>query len=323
MSVPVTKAQRVRAVLSTLSGAECTARELTRRLGLPETKLRSVQRDLEELVLTDEVKRSSNGRYSRPLRATTLNSVEALALYSAARMLYHHAAEYNLHYLSALKKLTEQLPAPARRVALMANEAYRHKPNGQASRTFELVAQAWLEGRVLRAQYHSVTRISEIELVIYFIEVNARNREAYAIGHNRLGDSPDPRVYRLSRMRNSYLLSDECKIPEQFHPLEYLSNAWGIMTGPPTRVELFFTPEMKDRVAEMPLGLQAEVVVLSSGHTRVVLTVGGWKELVPWILGWGAEVEVVAPADLRSHLSEVALKFSQVYHTPSRPVAQL
>ncbi|OOV12024.1 hypothetical protein BXU09_18930 [Deinococcus sp. LM3] len=229
-------------------------------------------------------------------------------------MLYHHATEYNTHYLSALKKLTEQLPTPARRVAIMANEAYRRKPNGHASRTFELVAQAWLEGRVLRTQYHSVTRISEIELAIYFIEVNARNREAYAIGHNRLGDNAEPRVYRLSRMRNPYLLPDECEIPEHFHPLEYLSNAWGIMTGPPIRVELFFTPEVRERIAEMPLGSRTELLVLSSGYTRVVLIVGGWKELVPWILGWGAEVEVVAPTDLRSHISEVALKSAQVYH---------
>ena len=129
MTAPATKAQRVRAVLDHLGRAECSARELTERLGLPATKLRSVQRDLEELQDSNEVERLLDGRYRRPLRVTSLNPVEALAVYSAARMLYHHAAEYNEHYLSALEKLTAQLPAPARRVALLANEAYRLRPS--------------------------------------------------------------------------------------------------------------------------------------------------------------------------------------------------
>lgn len=313
MSIPSTKSQRIRAILTHLAGEECTARELTRRLGLADAKLRSIQRDLEELQEAGDVIRSPKGRYSCPPPATTLNPVEAMAVYSAARMLYHHASEYNQHYLSALKKLTDQLPAPARRVALLANEAYRHKPNGRASRTFEIVAQAWMDGRVLRTEYHSVSRVSRLELIIYFIEVNARNREAYAIGVNRLSDSPEPRIYRLSRMHTPQLLPDTCEIPEDFHPLDFLSDAWGIMTGTSTRVELFFSPAVKDRVAEMHLGPRAEVVVLSSGYTRVVVTVGGLKELVPWILGWGAEVEVVSPADLREHISATAQHLAQMY----------
>ncbi len=313
MTAPATKAQRVRAVLDHLGRAECSARELTRRLELPENKLRSVQRDLEELCQSGEIEHLPDGKYRRPLRAAALNPVEALAVYSAARMLYHHASEYNEHYLSALEKLTAQLPAPARRVALLANEAYRLRPNRGESRTFELVAQAWLHGRVLKTEYHSPQKVTSLELIIYFIEVNARNREAYAIGVNRLREGAKPFVYRLSRMRHPTLLQDTCEIPEDFDPLAFLSNAWGIMTGDPVRVELFFTPLVRDRVAESHLGDTAEVVTLASGHTRVILTVGGWKELVPWILGWGPEVEVIGPADLRGHIAGLLTSGAALY----------
>jgi predicted DNA-binding transcriptional regulator YafY len=313
VTAPATKAQRVRAVLDHLGRAECSARELTRRLELPENKLRSVQRDLEELCQSGEVEHLPDGKYRRPLRAAALNPVEALAVYSAARMLYHHAAEYNEHYLSALEKLTAQLPAPARRVALLANEAYRLRPNRAESRTFEMVAQAWLHGRVLSTEYHSPTKVTPLELVIYFIELGARNREAYAIGVNRLREGAKPFVYRLSRMRQVFLLPDECEIPDDFHPLEYLSGAWGIMTGDPVRVELFFSPAMKERVAESHLGPGAEVVTLGSGHTHVVLKVGGWKELVSWIMGWGPEVEVVGPTDLRSHIARLLTGGAALY----------
>ncbi|MFC4427158.1 helix-turn-helix transcriptional regulator [Deinococcus navajonensis] len=315
MSAPETKAQRVRAVLGLLQRAECTPRELTGRLGLPDHKLRSIQRDLEELIDSGEVERLDNGRYRCPVKATPLNSVEALAVYSAARMLYHHAADYNEHYLNALEKLTVQLPAAARRVAEQANQAYhqRRGVGGGGSRTFELVARAWLEGRVLKFQYHSLQKVSTVELVIYFIELNPQNRQAYAIGVNRLKGGDRPFVFRLARMREVTLLNDECVIPEAFHPLEYLSGAWGIMTGDPVRVELFFNPAVRERIQETHLGPGAECVTLSSGHTRVCLQVGGWKELVPWILGWGGEVEVVGPPSLRAHVAEAHQRAAGVY----------
>lgn len=301
MTAPNTKAQRVRAILDLLGRAECTPRELTERLQLPANKLRSVQRDLEDLMTEGEVERLANGKYRCPPKAALFNPVEALAVYSAARMLYHHASEYNEHYLSALEKLTTQLPAPARRVAVLANEAYRQRPNAATSRTFEMVAQAWLQGRVLRCDYQSLNKKtpSRMELIIYFIELGARNREGYAIGINRLKGGTEPFVYRLSRMKNATLLDEECQIPEDFHPLKFLSNAWGVMTGQPTRVELHFTPEVKDRVAETHFTPDAQVRVLNSGHTRVVFTVGGWLELVHWVLGWGGEVEVIEPEELR------------------------
>lgn len=294
-----TKTERILDILDLLGDGECSARELVGRLGLPENQLRSVQRDLRTLLDRHVLEMSPQGRYRRPVRATSLNPVEALAVYSATRMLYHHAAEYNEHYLRAMDKLARHLPERARRVAALASEAYRNKPNAGASRTFELVAQAWLEGRVLRFQYHSPQKVSTTELVIYFIELSSQNRQAYAIGVNRLKEGSKPFVFRLSRMRDVTLLADECEIPEDFHPLKFLSNAWGIMMGDPVRVELFFTPQVRERVGETHLGDSAEVRVLASGHTRVVLTVGGWKELIPWILGWGGEVEVLEPPELR------------------------
>ncbi|PTA68598.1 helix-turn-helix transcriptional regulator [Deinococcus arcticus] len=317
MGVPETKTQRVRAVLDLLSRGEYSARDLTARLGLPPNKLRSVQRDLGDLILNGEVETLPSGKYRCPPPATTLNPVEALAVYSAARMLYHHAAEYSEHYLSALEKLTVQLPAPARRVAEQANQAYhqRRGAGGGSSRTFELVARAWLEGRVLRFEYHSLHKVSTVELNIYFIELNPHNRQAYAIGVNRLKTGDRPFVFRLARMRDVTLLSDECVIPEDFQPLNYLSGAWGIMTGDPVRVELFFTPAVRERVREIHLGPEAECLTLASGFTRVCLKVGGWKELVPWILGWGGEVEVASPPELRAHVAHAHQQAAAMYLT--------
>lgn len=309
-----TKTRRLRAVLDLLENAECSTAEIISRLRLEPAKRRSVQRDLSELIDTGEIELTPGGRYRRLRRKLSLNPVQALAVYSAARMLFHHAAEYNEHYLAALEKLAQDLPERARRVALQANEVYKSRRNGSGSLTFEVVAQAWLEGRVLTCTYQSPRRATKIELEIYFIEVNARNREAYAIGINRLHDDPSPYVYRLSRIRQPSLTSKSYEIPEDFHPLRFLSSAWGIMPGEPVRVELFFSPAVRNRVAEEYFGTLLEpTVTLHSGHTRVVLSVGGWLELVPWVLGWGAEVEVVSPPELRAQVADAVRRSAEMY----------
>lgn len=309
-----TKTKRLRAVLDLLTDAECSTSEIMRRLGLPEEKRRSVQRDLSDLLSQGEVEVTAAGCYRRKKRSRELNPVQALAVYSAARMLFHHAAEYNEHYLAALEKLAQDLPMRARRVALQANEVYKSRRGGPSSLVFEVAAQAWMDGRILNCTYQSQRRASKLELAIYFIEVNARNREAYAIGINRLHDDPQPFVYRLSRMQQPTLTNQTYDIPEDFHPLRFLSSAWGIMPGDATRVELFFSPAVKARVAEEYFGHFAEPpVVLASGHTRVVLNVGNWLELVPWVLGWGGEVEVVTPPELRAQVAGTLHKAASLY----------
>jgi len=309
-----TKTKRLRAILELLENAECSTGELLRRLNLDPVKRRSVQRDLADLMASGDIEVTSQGHYRSCRRRRELNPVQALAVYSAARMLFHHAAEYNEHYLAALEKLAQDLPERARRVALMANEVYKLRRNGSGSLIFEVAAQAWLDGRVLSCTYHSPRQATKAELEIYFIEVNARNREAYAIGINRLRDDPQPYVYRLSRIKQPTLMSRTYAIPEDFHPLRFLSNAWGIMPGNPIRVELFFSPTVKDRVAEEYFGSVLEpTVVLHTGHTRVVLGVGSWLELVPWILGWGAEVEVVSPPQLRAQVASALQRAASLY----------
>ena len=312
-----TKTKRVRAIIDLLEHAECSTTEIVQRLHLSADKRRSVQRDLAELIGQGEVTLTDHGRYRRVKRRHQLNPVEALAVYSAARMLFHHASEYNEHYLRALEKLAQDLPERARRVALQANEVYKARRGSRSSLVFEVAAQAWLDGRVLSCTYHSQRRASKLELEIYFIEVNARNREAYAIGVNRLHEDAQPYVYRLARMKQPTLTATPYDVPDDFHPLRFLSSAWGIMTGEPQRVELFFTPTVRERVAEEYFGHLAEPpLTLSTGQTRVVLTVGNWLELVPWILGWGAEVEVLAPPDLRTHVAGILHAASAAYPAP-------
>jgi proteasome accessory factor B len=46
------------------------------------------------------------------------------------------------------------------------------------------------------------------------------------------------------------------------------------------------------------------------------MRVGGTREMRAWVLGWGAEVEVLAPDALRDDVRDHALRMLQLYQAP-------
>lgn len=90
-----TNTGRFRAGLDLLENAGRSTSEIIQRLRCDPAERRSVQRNLAQLVSTSETELTPQGRHSRLRRASALNTAGSLAVHSAARMLFHRAAEYN------------------------------------------------------------------------------------------------------------------------------------------------------------------------------------------------------------------------------------
>lgn len=302
----VTKSERLMRILEVLKHTALSSSELLRRLSLPANQIRSLQRDLELLIDREDLIRRMDGRYTvKSRKPAALNPAEALAAYSAARLLFHHASEYNEHYLTTLEKLTCNLPEPVRKVAEQMNSQFSQRPNRRQSRSLEHCSMAWLENRWLRFDYHapSTGKKRTVELAIYFIEINPHNRSAYAIGFERTSKKPSIRVFKVSRMKATLVLSDSCEIPEDFNALGFMQHAWGVSVGDPQKLVLRFRPEARERLLEENLEERADrFELLEDGYTCVDLTVANVWEVVPWIKGWGAWVRVEEPSFLREEL---------------------
>ncbi|GEM46954.1 helix-turn-helix transcriptional regulator [Deinococcus cellulosilyticus] len=316
------KSERLMRILDILKYTALNTTELRKRLGLPDTQTRTLQRDLELLVEREDLVRRTDGRYTTKARKpAALNPAEALAAYSAARLLFHHASEYNEHYLTTLEKLTHNLPEPVRKVAEQMNRVYREKPNRRQSRSLEHCSLAWLEGRWLKFDYHapSTGKKRTVELSIYFIEINPHNRSAYAIGFERTSKKPSIRVFKVSRMMGTLVLNEPCEIPEDFNALGFMQHAWGVSVGDPQKLVLRFKPEARERLLEEHLEERADrFELLEDGFTCVDLTVANVWEVVPWIKGWGAWVRVEEPLFLRDELIR-QLQEALEYYSDAEP----
>ena len=76
---------------------------------------------------------------------------------------------------------------------------------------------------------------------------------------------------------------------------------------------LRFHPRVAGRVQESRWLRSQQVEVQPDGYLLWRAKVAEWQEMLPWIRGWGADVEVVAPVALRAELEREVRRLMQLY----------
>jgi predicted DNA-binding transcriptional regulator YafY len=83
--------------------------------------------------------------------------------------------------------------------------------------------------------------------------------------------------------------------------------AWDIIADQePVEVVLRFSPEVAARVQEARWHPSQRVEVQADGSLLWRATVAGSIEIRLWVLSWGADVEVLGPAELRDDVAATA-----------------
>jgi predicted DNA-binding transcriptional regulator YafY len=248
------------------------------------------------------------------LSTVRLNLNEAVALFFAARLLTHHSDEHNPYIVAALDKLAASLPdgtisAHLNRLA----ELVRARPmRNSYIQAVEVLTRAWADRRLVRLQYRSSSRdVTERVIAPYFMEVSRSTPAAYVIAHDQLRNSL--RTFKIERIERAELLNTTYTIPESFDPYSYLARSWGVMDEAEVEVHLRFAPAAAGRVRESVWHHSQRLIEQADGGCELFITVGGTREICPWVLGWGAEVEVLAPDSLREEVASHGRRMAEMY----------
>lgn len=314
MNRTVGKAQRLNALREEL---ERRPRSVVELAALHGYNRRTIERDLVTLAdhMGVELRKDANHRYSIPVKPTVLNEVEALAVYSATRLLVHTGVGER-HYRTALEKLARQVPETARSSLLASMDDLKPAPE---DRVLDLVAQAWFQQRVLRCTYESANSgtVRPRDLEIYFFELNRRNLEPYVLAYDRDGRK-GLAMFKLARMRQVSLRPDTYEIPPDFDPKAQLGAAFGIVVGDEIEITLHVGRTVARRMAENfdPNLRVGDEVAPGRWVVHVTGTVdvhGQPLELLPWLLSWGSAVEVMEPLYVRQRVQEELRKALTAY----------
>jgi predicted DNA-binding transcriptional regulator YafY len=122
------------------------------------------------------------------------------------------------------------------------------------------------------------------------------------------------RTFKLGRIKNLTPSGAKFKVPRGLSIEQHLGNAWRLIRGEkPYDVELRFSPLIGPNVAEVNWHKTQRLQWDEDGSVRFFATVDGLDEIIWWILGYGPEVEVLRPAELRHRVADLARRLLRVY----------
>jgi CRISPR-associated endonuclease/helicase Cas3 len=281
----------------------------------------TVFRDRSELETEAPFIQDVDGRYLidrvRYLSNIRVNLCEGLSLYLAARRSSQQTHSAQKHTASALEKLALSLKQPmTERLVKAADIILSQKARPEQDKVFEVVADAWAQGLRLRVNYQGLRAQHAYDDVIspYLVEPSPWSDSVYVIG-------PSDRLtkivaYKLDRILHAVLTSEQFALPEDFDEQELLRHAWGIWRGEgePATVKLKFAPGVAARrVQESVWHPLEQVTPTDDGGCVWTAQLAEWHEMLPWVRGWGADVEVLEPAEMRDILVQETRRLTALY----------
>jgi CRISPR-associated endonuclease/helicase Cas3 len=298
-----------------------TQAELARKIGVNRS---TINRYLPDLTSRFAVYETDDGylRIDREAYRVHVHLMlhEAMAIHLAARLLATRMDKKNPHAAAALRKLGISLERLAPRISehlarsadVMDDEAQRHDP--KYLEVLETLTLAWAEARRVKVWHRSKeNRIIEYDFAPYFIEPYAVGQTTHVLG---VYGPKDRRItFKLERIERIEATREPYKLPADYDPRAQLGNAWGIWytDGEPVQVVLKFHPRVARRVKETRWHRNETVTEEPDGYLIWGAKVAEPQEMLPWIRGWGADVEVLGPNDLRLELARETRRLMILY----------
>ncbi len=117
----------------------------------------------------------------------------------------------------------------------------------------------------------------------------------------------------LHRMASAELLDAEASVPDGFDLDAYIARGeFDIVTGEMLRLEARFSRDAAYHLRETPVAAD-QTLIDQGGELLLTATVLDTLQLRWWLLGFGADVEVLAPAGLREEMAQTARAMSVRY----------
>ena len=259
--------------------------------------------------------------------AIEFSQPEAVALLMAGRLAVKHADHNDQVLGMALTKIARAMPKEARLVARFFEETAGElaaKPEAaHRAEVFGVLVRAWLGRRKVSLRYRDAQgRESRRVLRPYYLEpASMTGHGTYLIGYDEL--SKEVRSFKVERIAAATLEATPYYLPSEFNLARYLRHSWGIWSKDRVqKVVLRFTAAAAGRVRESYWHPSQRLTAIRGGGVRMEVSVRGQVEIAPWILSWGADCEVLEPADLRRSVAEVAAGMAETYAARALPAAR-
>lgn len=153
-------------------------------------------------------------------------------------------------------------------------------------------------------QYKKPFVLEPLTLVIY---KKGLYLAGYSHHHNGI------RTFSLDGFRDvDWIRGDRFEYPADYQPSSIAEGAFGLITGPRTRVRIFFD-EKVSRFVRRRQWHPTQAIKRVPGGIELTMEVSGTVEVVSWVLGFGDKAEVLEPGSLRDQVASELARASARY----------
>jgi predicted DNA-binding transcriptional regulator YafY len=122
------------------------------------------------------------------------------------------------------------------------------------------------------------------------------------------------RTFALPRIADVVVTKESFTRPADFSPEKFFASALGVLGGPGDyRVAIRFDVTVAERIREREWHESQEMRELPNGALELRMRLGALTEVEQWVLSWGANAEVLAPAQLRDSIRKTATALARKY----------
>jgi len=285
-----------------------------------EVNVRTVYRYLEALQSDLNVPiRDENKRWlldiKRTLPPIRFTLPEALNVFLAVRLMLGYDKRYDPNLDATFSKLGTVLPQPlAEQVQRTVDWMHNLPRDERYLRTMSELARAWVAQNRVKITYRTYDAKKAIERTIepYFIEPAASGHASYVVAYCHYAGAI--RIFRIGRIESIRTTDETYTIPADFDANKYFGPAWGVsVEGEVKTVRLWFDKGVA-RLVEETIWHPSQVLKRQKdGSLIMTLEVMDTIELFRWILGWGQDVEVLEPLEIRKAVMETAEGVREMY----------
>jgi len=305
--------------------------EMADKVGRKRGTVNRIRREMIDRGIPIEEKEYSKYHIRQDYRLTdmSLNREQAATLYLAARRMQQQTKTSQAHVATALEKLSHALEQPlAGELVQNAREILSQEQDNRQEKIFTILVECWLTGVPANITHRTLhgKQAHRYRVRPYLIEPSVWGDGLYLIGysehHQRIA------TFKLTRIEEASKATGTYEIPKEFDIHTLLEHAWGIWHADeePVTVRLHFNKWITPRVKESIWHPKQTITFQEDGSSIWAVDVAEWKEMVPWIRGWGSDVEGLAPEGLRDAITKEVgrlMKTYQVYGLMEAPRYQL
>lgn len=307
------RAARYMKIVSVLHGhgeRGISAVDLAKQIGVSKRTiyrdLKGMERDAGVTLWSDEGRYGiDEGTFLPPLDLTL---PEAMAFFLAARLLTKATDELDTEIIGAFVKLAGILPDVLAEQLQETAAVFADTPSDEDfTRVLRSLTQALAGHRIVEIEYEAgvydpAKGVRRARVHPYAIEPSAATRALYLIGYDEEREAR--RTYKVERIRSVSMTP--MSFPGQAAAVAAeMRAAWDIVgDDTPADLVIRFDGAVAARVAETRWHPSQVLEPQGDGSLIWRARVAGLLEVRSWVLGWGAQAEVIEPRELREWVIE-------------------